>query len=204
MSLLGRYPLLTNSSPSVGSVVGVDFNITYSPSTYNASDSFISLGNNFNFSSGPFTLECDIKTSTSVRRTILSKYLYTGTFTESGVNLDVLNTGRLRFVIETFATNFKYVDSTISINDGNWHTIRVYRSTGDNIFIFIDGINRTGTPSGPGGVGSVSNSVDFCIGRSSSFSVYSAFALAFDGQIRNLSIYNSLLAKANFLPLFFQ
>jgi len=192
MSLIASYNLLGNSNPTVGTITGTENNITYGPAaTFNGIDSSINFGNNFNFGNRGFTIKCRVKVQPgSMRSTIFSKYLFTATCAESGFNVDVLDTGQIRFVVEGNCNDYIFSDSTISIADGQFHELIVYRTFGNNIFILIDGIDRTGSYAGPGGVTNINNSVDFVIGHPSS-SAYLAYALSLNGEIQDVEIYDS-------------
>lgn len=192
MSLIASYNLLGNSNPTVGTITGTENNITYGPAaTFNGVDSSINFGNNFNLGNRGFTIKCRVKVQPgSMRSTIFSKYLFTATCAESGFNVDVLDTGQIRFVVEGNCNNYIFSDSTISIADGQFHELIVYRTFGNNIFILIDGIDRTGSYAGPGGVTNINNSVDFVIGHPSS-SAYLAYASSLNGEIQDVEIYDS-------------
>lgn len=63
---------------------------------------------------------------------------------ERGYLMDVLANGSVRIVAETNVTNYIYNDSTVSVNDGQWHHVLGIKS-GSTINIYIDGIYRSGT-----------------------------------------------------------
>src|SRR3989338_2084531 len=82
---------------------------------------------------------------------------------EQGYLLDVLATGLVRVVAETNVSNYIYMDSTSSVNDNKWHYVVGYKS-GSTVKVFIDGIDRSGTQTTLGSVGSTSTSQTLKIG----------------------------------------
>lgn len=207
MSLIAYWPLISNSNDSVGSNNGVDSNITYSPATFNGTNSQVDFGNPaiFNFGTNVFSLEATFKTTTIVRRTIVSKYIYTGTLTESGFYIDVLDNGKVRAVIEgPSAISFVYTDSVESVNDGNWHTVRMVRTTRTTFDLYIDNVLSNGSTTTSGTtVNSISNSANLTLGYNSDVGL-GGFSQNWDNQIKEVKIWDSIEVPTSNAGSFFQ
>jgi len=199
MSLVAKYKLISNSNDSLGLNNGTDTAVSYSPATFNGTTSLIDFGNPaaFNFGSGLFTAIAVFKTSTVVRRTILQKFNYDGVTNEAGFVIDVLANGRIRCIISTNQTSSCFRDSTITVNDNSFHSVAFVRRTINTIDIYIDGTLSNGTVGGinVSSVSSISNTFNFKVGYQSDNGVGGGFSQNWDGQIKNVQLWNEALTQ---------
>lgn len=152
----------------------------------------ISNDASLNFASGNFSLESWVKTNTVSRRTIITKLQSPGP-PEIGYALDVLATGQVRLIVETDASNYIYADSSTIVNDGNWHHVVGMRN-GATVKLYIDGVDRSGTQTTIGTVGTTNNTVTVKIGYPSY-----AGSTYFIGMIDSTRIYSRALTASEII-----
>jgi Concanavalin A-like lectin/glucanases superfamily len=146
-----------------------------------------------------YTIEFWLKTTATAQfKTVFSRARFQD-ISNSGVYIGALNraasSGKFAFFVSDYntSTNNPLLESTTSVNDGNWHHIAVVRDVG-NHYLFVDGIaeaTRTGTY--------------FFIGsRANSFSVFhdlGALGYELAGQVDEFRVtYGAARYTADFTP----
>ena len=185
----------TFSSTNGGSILfdGVDDYV-------NCGDSSIS-SSAFNFGTGNFSVSVYVKNSTSIRRTILSKFDYSGLVTpEIGYYMDILATGIVRTGFETDGNNYRITDSTILVNDNKWHNIVLIRSAQNTAQVYIDGLFNTSNTLIAGTVTTTNSVAPLTIGREFDYTTpYPPGVTYYSGSISIVQIYNRALSATEIL-----
>jgi hypothetical protein len=118
-----------------------------------------------NLGSGTFTVKAWVKTSQSSRGAILNKNFYPG----NGWYIDLLADGKIRCDVDSDGTTAYFTrDSTVSINNNQWHQVVMVRTGAAAISVYVDGSASNGATSSSGTPGSVTNSEPLQIGKAAS------------------------------------
>ena len=129
-----------------------------------------------NLGHGSYTIEAWIKTSlVDTRQAIVGNYDGTPAYV-----LELHNTGNLRFYVNDCGYN-----SSANIDDDQWHHVAGVRDFGNDIRMYVDGVEVYSYGSDSEGSFTVANNT--MIGRNPS----SSFALNFDGLIDDVRIWNT-------------
>ncbi|KAF5430980.1 Concanavalin A-like lectin, partial [Candidatus Methanophagaceae archaeon] len=134
-----------STTDGVGRIDGADEFNGLSESDYVDCGNYASLDITDNI-----TISAWVKITSTRREEIFSKWKDSNPY--DGYIFDMLATGRLRISThEESNTKYRYRDSSISINDGQWHHIVGLREN-KHIHFYIDGVLRDGTEiTGAGG-----------------------------------------------------
>jgi hypothetical protein len=156
--------------------------------SFNGSSDYIDFGNDINLQiTDEMSISAWIKTSSSNRQFIVSK----DNLANRCYSLFLVN-GIVRFQI--FKGNvFSRVNSSASVNDGNWHHVVVVND-GTNLEIHIDGVLK-GTNYGGGGTVDNDN-VDMWIGARNDLSDF------FNGSIDAIKLFEKALLADDVLLLY--
>ena len=133
-----------DSTDEVGSVDGVDTNITYSDANgiinngagFNGSTSDINFGDNNDASTGAFSIGCWFKSSdTGAFKQIIGKSAATAT---NSWEIRISSTEKLNVNFREGA-NVDAITTTTSVTDGNWHSVMATRpASGGTIKLYLD------------------------------------------------------------------
>ena len=151
--------------------------------SFNGTDNYASIANNdiFDFGSGEFSVESWIKTTSTLRQWVVTRYEYYG----PGWGLGIQNGHALGYIrTAESGTGKKEIEGTVNVSDGDWHHIVMVR-TGDKIKLYTDGaFEREGTL-----VGNVNNNEPIEVGRIS----FGGGSQYMSGLIDEVKIYNRAL-----------
>jgi hypothetical protein len=167
-NLLSYWKLDSQTKSSVGGYTGTSTNISFGAGKIK--DCAIFSTGNINYGSvlvqttNLFSISFWIKTTTSgTRRGIIANAKNDGT----GYYIDLLPGGTIRSSIATNGGNYRVRDSSVSINDGNWHLVIFVRSTVGNLpDIYIDNTLRNGGFFSAGTVNDIFYAGNFHLGKS--------------------------------------
>ena len=180
----------TSSGMTQANLVQSDLSFTsgYSPYAldFDGTNDYIDCGS-LSLNSNTGTVSAWIKTSYTSDFQIITSI-------DSQLQLRVLTTGEIRLILYN-GGSFKNLNSTATVNDGNWHHIAfTYSSSGMNIYIDGSGISNTdnATP--------LTTATDnFLIGARS---LSGTLSKHFNGSISNISIWNAELTQAQVTEIY--
>lgn len=117
---------------------------------------------------GLFSVSAWVKTSASVRQTIVNQLNYVAeSAIEQGWTIDMLSTGKARCTVTSGPSSYRFADSTTSINDGRWHHVGLLRRESNTVSVVVDGKIEATNSGSIGSIGSIANAVTLQIGGES-------------------------------------
>ena len=172
---------------------------------FDGTDDFI-LGpasNSLNFGTGNFTINVWFRTTSTARRTILSRFDYNGLGTiERGYYIDVQSNGRLRAAFETSGLNYRIADSTTAVNTNRYFFASFVRSNATTANMYVNGVlegTNTFTAGTTANVDAVT--APFSIGRRADYQT-PATQNFYLGNIAVVQMYNRALSQTEILQNF--
>ncbi len=168
----------------------VDGALSFDGSNYTNNGANSSL----DFGLGNFSASAWIKTTATVRQTIVHKFRYDGTGNlEQGFLIDVLANGRVRTVFESDKSdgfsNYRIADGSNAINDGDWHYVQSVRSAQNTINLYVDGLFSSSNTLTSGTVTTVTITPPFMIGyQGDRETILNPFNVNFNGSIDEVRI----------------
>ena len=156
------------------------------------SNDVIYAGDSVIFEESRFSLSAWIRTTTTARGGIITKFSAGAV----GYAMDVLATGAIRTYYASSGVIFRQRDTVNLVNDGKWtHVCATFDSVGA-AEIYINGAKATYTGTlTQGTMGSIANSEQIAIGANPAFSLHLL------GQIDDCRYYSRVLAEAEVKPL---
>lgn len=152
---------------------------------FDGSSDYVTAGSDasLSFTTGDFTFESWIKTSSNASMYIFGKYKNTNV---GGYEL-YMSTGNIRcYMQDTGVANYYDLKSSKTYNDGFWHYVSYVR-TGTTMNMYIDGVKDTGTLISVAGT---VNNVVCTVTCNLTFGSSSDNALYFNGAIDSTRIYS--------------
>lgn len=157
---------------------------------YDGSNDFVNITRT-NTTQSAITLAAWIKTTTSgTRRGVIAS----GPI-QANAYIDLLSTGFLRCAVEDGGSVFIFRDSSVAVNDGNWHHVGMV-ATPSSVIVYVDGVAVT-TGGGTGGILSVVHSRSITIGTN----VGGAYGTNFLGRIDDSRLFHSAISAGSFVSL---
>ena len=160
--------------------------------SFNGSDSYVSFGNSVgNFGTSDFTVDFWMQSSSTRDEELIGKRTVCDNASFWAARLG--HNGATQGVIlveldqDSSGTNYNFLYSTKTVNDGNFHHIAVVRS-GVSLSLYIDGA-LDGTSNGPG-VANISNTADLIAGQGPCASSGSNY---FTGLLDEIEVFNRAL-----------
>jgi|14_taG_2_1085336.scaffolds.fasta_scaffold07560_2 hypothetical protein len=186
----------TSSGMTQANLVQSDLSFTsgYSPYalSFDGANDYIDCGNDSSLQiTGDLTLSAwvNIGTSTSIMR-LINK--------DNGSNrawIMLIVSGKIRFTRFYTASSLYYMDSSISVNDSNWHHIACVNDSTGTAKIYIDGVEDTASTGTNTGTVLHNASVTLKLGGD----FYSQYL---NGSLSNVSIWNAALTSAQVTEIY--
>lgn len=169
-NLIEHWNLDGNSNGSIIPANGSDTSMSYVSGKIGSGARFSGSGfvtvssSAFEITTGLFTISYWIKTTASTRQGLVSKCNGPGV----GYFSDLLATGVIRFgCIGPLFSDFRVRDTSVAVNDGNWHFIVLSRIGTNSVpDVYVDGILRNGTINSGGTVNNITVGASMLWGKS--------------------------------------
>lgn len=188
-NLIAYWKLDSSANASKGGFTGTATNVTHAAGKIKDCAVFatgnINYGNVLIQTTNLFSIAFWIKTTTSgTRRGVISNVRNDGV----GYYVDLLTDGKIRAGIATTGGDYRVRDSSVSVNDGNWHLVIFIRSSiGGLPDVYIDDTLRNGGSFSAGTVNSIFFNGTFYFGKSATSTA------DFIGSLDEIAFVNSSL-----------
>jgi len=155
--------------------------------SFDGSDEYLDCGASsvLDFSNGDFSVGCWLKSTTSSRETVVSKYV---TASPDGWYIDILATGYAQVGFHEDATTYILRPSSSIVNDGSWHHIVLVYDSG-TVNCYKDGSLNNGTAVTNNSATDSDSSSSLNIGKIG----YSGSGY-FSGSVDEVKVYNRALS----------